>query len=211
MTGTGTALDPYIITTRADLEAVNDHLDAYYELGADIDLAGGDWSPIGATGWGVDWNDTYAKFTGSFDGGGHKISNMTIDVSTFTVTPVCHAGLFCHLANGIVKGVHLCAASITFGDNGAEWCGLLAGCLHDGTVEHCSATGAITISAGANTSSRVGGLIGNCGTATIDACRTNVAIVVAGEEGMAGAQSVGGIAGYVSTYPQYPTVKQTSP
>ena len=37
---------PHIITTRTQLEAMSDDLDAYYELGADIDLSGANWTPI---------------------------------------------------------------------------------------------------------------------------------------------------------------------
>ncbi|GAI94379.1 unnamed protein product, partial [marine sediment metagenome] len=37
MTGSGTALDPYIISNVVDLQAMKDHLDSYYELANDID------------------------------------------------------------------------------------------------------------------------------------------------------------------------------
>jgi hypothetical protein len=203
MTGTGTALDPYIITTRADLEAVNDHLDAYYELGADIDLAGGDWSPIGATGWGTDWAGAYNYFTGVLDGKGHKISNMTIDVSAFTVTDVHTIGLFCFIYGsidnvGIVRGVNLCSALISFGDIETEECGLLAGALRWGMVEHCSVTGTITKNTDVGSFQIVGGLVGSALHSTIDSCRVDVVIVISGDvsvQWLAYFGSIGGACG----------------
>lgn len=42
-------------------------------LAADIDLSGVDWTPIG--------NSGSTQFKGSFDGGGHTVSNMTIQAS----------------------------------------------------------------------------------------------------------------------------------
>ena len=37
--GAGTAEDPFIINTAEELNQMRDHLNAYYKLGADIDLA----------------------------------------------------------------------------------------------------------------------------------------------------------------------------
>jgi hypothetical protein len=47
MAGNGSEQNPYIITSPVDLQAVNDDLDAWYELGADIDLAGVNFIGIG--------------------------------------------------------------------------------------------------------------------------------------------------------------------
>jgi len=102
MTGTGTLLDPYIISTPADLDAVRIDLTAYYELGADIDLgAWGNWTPIGSgTYMGVD------AFIGHFDGKGHTISNLT-------ASGVECQGLFGCVGDGTVLiGITLVAVSV---------------------------------------------------------------------------------------------------
>lgn len=70
MTGGGTAEAPYIVMDAADLDAVRDNLGAYYELGADIDLGGEEWTPIGSSG---------QPFTGTFDGDGHTISGLYVN------------------------------------------------------------------------------------------------------------------------------------
>ena len=58
------------ISDRAGLEAITNDLSGKYYLTADIDLSGVEWVPIGA--------DDTDPFTGTFDGQGHVISNMTI-------------------------------------------------------------------------------------------------------------------------------------
>jgi hypothetical protein len=77
MTGSGTAADPYRITTAADLQAMAADRDAHYVLAGDVDAAetagwndGAGFAPVG--------NDT-APFAGSLDGDGHVVSGLTID------------------------------------------------------------------------------------------------------------------------------------
>ena len=72
------------IATAEELAAINDNLSGSYVLTADIDLAGIEWMPIGAFKPLSDAPEDaevphpdYA-FTGSFNGNGHKISNLTI-------------------------------------------------------------------------------------------------------------------------------------
>ena len=71
------------IDSAEKLAAINDDLSGNYVLTADIDLAGIDWTPIGAfvMGGGEEGEvpDMTAAFTGTFDGQGHTISNLTID------------------------------------------------------------------------------------------------------------------------------------
>lgn len=72
--GSGTQSDPYIITNRAELEAMADDLTAYYQLASDIDLGGSSspWTPIGTDS---------APFGGSLDGNGHTILGMYINTN----------------------------------------------------------------------------------------------------------------------------------
>ena len=76
MTGSGTLGDPYIITTAADLQAIEDNLGSYYELGGNIDAS--------AT---STWNsnagfDPIILFTGQLDGKGYTISDLFINRPT---------------------------------------------------------------------------------------------------------------------------------
>lgn len=133
MTGTGTIGDPYIITTRADLEAVNDHLDAYYELGADISLAGKNW-------WPLSWANPYDSskentgFSGHFDGKSHTISGMVLDLDVGRDSDyndsLAFIGLFSYLQGATVQNLKLNNCSITVVGTSlhdADYIGLLCG------------------------------------------------------------------------------------
>jgi hypothetical protein len=80
--GQGTLSAPYQIATAEQLAKVNDHVDRHFILVADIDLSGYDnWKPIGPYQFSEEDMETPIEsvaFTGSFDGNGHKISNVTI-------------------------------------------------------------------------------------------------------------------------------------
>ena len=94
--GSGTAEDPWQIATAEQLDRIRDDLTAHYVLIGDIDLSAYEnWLPIGAFRSLSDAPEDaevphpdYA-FTGSFDGAGHRISNLTV-----TCEPPMGAGLF---------------------------------------------------------------------------------------------------------------------
>ena len=89
----------YTVTTAEGLKAVadianNGNLGINITLTADIDLKGIDWTPIG-----IDYNHQY---TGTFNGGGHTITGLTVTGSDQYV------GLFGHIGSGgTVKDVTL--------------------------------------------------------------------------------------------------------
>jgi hypothetical protein len=84
--GTGTKADPYLISTDEDLFQLakqinfsNDYskaASAYYIQMDDIDLQNREWTPIGCF-YGQQMEERY--FSGHYNGGGHKISNLIID------------------------------------------------------------------------------------------------------------------------------------
>lgn len=87
MTGSGTKIDPYIITTAADLDLVRNNINEgiYYELGADIDLSSyPSWIPIA----------TSSEFKGHFDGKNFTIRNMNITSAFHDSSFGAYVGLF---------------------------------------------------------------------------------------------------------------------
>lgn len=147
MTGSGTLLDPYIITTQTDLYNIRNKLSAYYELANDITLTayqtGYGWLPIGVSS---------PYFTGQLDGKGFKISNLFINRTS------AYCGLFGILhSNSVVKNIALLNCNIT---TTGSYAGGLAGYTYNATIDNCYSTGSIT---GNN---YVGGLIGNASTDT---------------------------------------------
>ena len=118
-------------------------------LDKNIDLTGKDWTPIG-----TDYDNSYK---GTFDGGGHTITGLTITTKDQFV------GLFGYLNRaGTVKNVVMEGIQITsnhmFGCTGGvvgySW----------GTIENCSVSGSVsgTVYVGGVVGAQIGGSITGC-------------------------------------------------
>jgi len=148
--GDGTAADPFLIFTEAQLRMVGRGLygwvyDAYYRLMASITLTGGEWVPIAPTA------AIGVAFTGTFDGNGHVITGLTITGSTES-----NQGMFGVIGpGGMVKDLGLANVYIRSGGN---MIGGITG-QHGGFIERVFVTGRIeNTRAGA---SAVGGIAGS--------------------------------------------------
>lgn len=175
MEGGGTEANPFIVMTPEDLSDVRNDPSSYYELGTDIDLSGydydgdgpdtGGWMPIGAGS---------GPFTGTLNGNGYAILNMTIDRPSDS-----YVGLFSKIGAG-GKLVNLRMLDIDV--RGDETIGGLAGNVLSGaTIERSYATGRVHADR-----ANAGGLTGvNVGT-----IRNSYAVV-----DVSGWTRVGGLAG----------------
>ena len=135
-------------------------------LDKNIDLTGKDWTPIG-----TDYDNAY---TGTFDGGGHTITGLTITTKDQFV------GLFGYLNRaGTVKNVVMEGIQITsnhmFGCTGGvvgySW----------GTIENCSVSGSVSGTV------YVGGVVGAQIDGSITGCSSSATVK--------GTVDVGGVAG----------------
>ena len=167
----------YNVTTAEGLKAVadianSDNLGINITLTADITLTG-EWTPIGTA-----WNNSY---TGTFDGGGHTISGLTVKGSDE------YAGLFgCIGDGGTVKNVKLENVQITSDDQYA-YVGGVAG-YSRGNIENCSVSGSVSGNSNSNgTSNCVGGVVGQQYGGTITECSSSAIVD--------GTNEVGGVAG----------------
>ena len=126
-------------------KAVQGNLSLNCTLTSNIDLTGTNWTPIGT---GSD-----NAYTGTFDGGGHKILNLKVNASG-----QC-GGLFGYIEGATVKHLTLDAPAVstTFGGNTA-WFGGIAGYMGDGTIDDCHVTGGSISCTGDN--SAAGGIVG---------------------------------------------------
>ena len=119
-------------------------------LTADINLSGIDWTPIG-----IDYNHQY---TGTFNGGGHTITGLTVTGSDQYV------GLFGHIGSGgKVMNVTLKDVKIAT-TNSDGYAGGVAGDSFGGNIENCSVSGSVsgTTFAGGVVGSQWGGSITGC-------------------------------------------------
>ena len=122
-------------------------------LDTDIDLTGKDWMPIG-----TDYDNSY---TGTFDGGGHTITGLTV------TTNDQYAGLFGYLGNfgnaaATVKNVVMDGIQITC-NHRSGYAGGVAG-YSWGTIENCSVSGSVsgTVYVGGVVGAQIGGSITGC-------------------------------------------------
>lgn len=176
-TGDGTSGDPHEISNLSELQCIEEHdLGATYRLVSDVDAlrtaqwnGGAGFDPIG-----FPQNET--GFSGTFDGGGHNITRLSINRSGRLVD----FGLFGRVTgSGTVKNVSIVDAVIR-GDSGV---GALVG-FNEGTVERSSASGVVHGSGNA-----IGGLVGS-NFGRISKSFADVTV-----DGTLGTSGVGGLSG----------------
>ena len=165
----------YTVTTAEGLnniaELVNEEWksDINITLTDDIDLTGIDWTPIG-----IDYNHQY---TGTFNGGGHTITGLTVTGSNE------YAGLFGRIGSGgKVMNVKLEGVQIE-SDNEMSAVGGVVGYSY-GNIENCSVSGSVS------SNSTAGGVVGAQLGGSITGCNTSATVK--------GVTYAGGIAGYTN-------------
>ena len=139
-------------------------------LDKNIDLTGKYWTPIGTS-----FKNSY---TGTFDGGGHTITGLTV------TTNDKYAGLFGYIGNaGTVKNVVMEGVLIT-SNNGSSQAGGVAG-FSRGTIENCSVSGSVSGTV------YVGGVVGAQWGSSITGCSSSATVK--------GTVDVGGVAGQTNS------------
>lgn len=148
-TGSGTALDPYQISSQAELTTiatnVNGGIDTYsgiyFKQTADISLSGS-WTAIGVS--------DADSFRGIYDGNGKKITGLTINS-----TSTNFLGLFGWIYGATIKNLGVEGVSVA----GNSYVGGLIGLADNNShILNCYSTGTVSASAA---STIIGGLVGS--------------------------------------------------
>lgn len=171
----------------------------------DIDLSGTEWEPVG------DRNNVY---TGTFDGNGHTISNLTITKENLSFGDDC--GMFGRVGtNATIKDLTLEDVRLDVDADDVS-IGALAG-SNQGIISNCRVSGNISVTN--NKMGFVGGVVGRMESGVIQYCHSSASIqggnsdyvggVLGGEfltktvikgcsfsGSVTGGNTVGGIAGY---------------
>ena len=170
----------YTVTSAEGLKNIAKLVNEEWKLGinitltADIDLKGIDWTPIG--------KDDNKSYTGTFDGGNHTITGLTV------TTNGQYAGLFgCLGKAGTVKNVVLEGVQIT-SDNSSGSVGGVAGDSFGGNIENCSVSGSVS------GSFSVGGVVGYHSGGPITGCSSSATV-----KGMIRAAGVAGTTNNVAS------------
>jgi hypothetical protein len=202
--GSGTAADPYRISTVEDLAEVGDcdyDGDYYYSLENDLDISPDD----NYTNDGTDWNTTSGgwqpigeywdyDFSGHFDGNGHTISGLEIDNS---IRDNDYTGLFSEMNQAVIKDLTI-VGEIDADEN--DYIGILAGVDDDSQISNVHIDADIT-----EGDNWVGGLLG-WGDGTRMSNITTTGDVFAIDEG----DYVGGIVGWVTSDSYEPSLVDSS-
>lgn len=176
LSGTGAADNPYIITNEEELAAIargeigTDTFSYNYKLANDITLTGTFWTPIGG--------NEMPALTGTFDGAGHKISNLKIGAVGYS-----DQGFF-GVFSGTVKDLDIVDAQIKDGNT----TGILGGYLNGANVESCSVNGSV-IAKG-----HVGGMIGYSENTTV---RNSYSTATVTSKSASGDYGAGGLIGTI--------------
>ena len=179
--GDGTTANSFLICTPQQLDFVRINPSANYQLTNDIDFTdylsssgagyngGAGWNPIGTSS---------VPFTGTFNGAGHTIINLTINRPGTD-----YIGLFGYTSGSAkINSLGIENADIT----GSSTVGGVAG-TNGGSVENCYVTGAVS---GKN--DNAGGVVGVISSgALVQNCYNRSAV--------SGTTNVGGVAGYIDS------------
>ncbi len=191
--GSGTRTDPYLIETEEQFDAIRENRAAYFKLMADLDFSSyvkeGGWWPLGE--WGAGDGDAQ-RFSGTFDGNGHKISNLLArhegddgahDMSIFGVVD-----------GGTIRNLLIDNVTVVGGGR----LGILSGQTRNATIEQIGVMNSSCSNIG--TGSNAGGVTGPCaGTTTIINCYTVDCTISAASPHEEGAEWTGDAVGGITS------------
>ena len=162
--GKGTADEPYLISSAQDLVEMATLINggqagfgtAHYLQTAHIDLEAYDnFTPIGIS--------TSANFKGTYDGGGHIISCLTL--SNAEERP---SALFANCGTGTdIRNLTLYDVRI---NTSYAFAAGLVGHLYRGRVDNCHVSGSVTSTGASDNKSQTGGVVGRVNASTVSNC-----------------------------------------
>ena len=176
--GSGTAADPYQITTGGQLLLIKDYYDKNFVLAANIDLDNKNWLPI-------------PDFTGTLDGAGYTIRNLQVSRTDDG------QGLFASISgNAVVKNLNIKGVYIKAGST--DYIGALAGIISGKTTLIENVNVILTETSLILGNDAVGGVVGAYSTwGNMNPKFTNCHVEsVSTDYTIKGNSAVGGICGY---------------
>ncbi len=189
LSGSGTADDPYLLATAADLKAFRDMANAKASsklcatLTADIDLGGEAWTPFE----GPSVDDAYA---GTFDGANHTIKGLSVNL-----TSNAGAGLFGTVCGATIKNLKV--EGNVSASKSAFVGGIVGRTQTSATIDSCSFAGTVTSTKKSGASNATAGIVGkvNKGPVTITNCANTATVngngnIAAGILGYGGSNKV---------------------
>lgn len=164
-----------------------DYAGCYFALGANIDLQGADWIPIGFYRDSSEANgEVQTVFTGDFDGNGYTIKNLKLN----RFGSYNNVGLFGAVNNAVIHDVTIITDG-GFEINGNDRVGIVAGYASDSVIHDVTVKNGVISSTGIS-----GGIAGEAAGTVIENCACEKVMINA--ENGTDVIYVGGIAGIAS-------------
>lgn len=165
------APEPVQIHTVEELQAIAEDPEGSYILMEDLDMTGIEWMPL--------------DFSGSFDGNGHAILNLTLTQPGETKAKswdgnrkdyeTAYVGLFGTLMNAEVKNLKLINVRAVIESDEPCFLAGLAGYAENTTISGCTVTGCLELRAH-DRMLGVGGVVGY-GSGYVQQCRVDVTLI----------------------------------
>jgi nucleoid-associated protein YgaU len=179
--GSGTSGSPYQITTCSQLHEISSDLTAHYLLENDVNCNGTTFTPMG---------DTSSNFfTGTLDGGGHKITNLTINSDENGVAIFEELG-----SGGVITNIGYDSGSVTGGADTASIGSFAAKSSGGSITKSYSKVNLDGTAAAGIADPTMGGLLGQANSVTISDSYYSGNIT----NGTVNGNYTAGIAGYLS-------------
>ena len=197
--GDGTEESPYLISNKTHLNNVRNHPGSHFKMVADIVFTEADFAEKGdyynnGQGWQPIGTGENTSFTGVFDGDGHTIKGLYVNIQT--TDEYIYAGLFGY-NEGTIKNLGMLDGSVSASSDSSSYAGGIAGYNFYGTISNCYNMGNVSASSDSYSdsysSSSAGGIAGE-NDGTISNCY-NTGSVSATATSTSSSSHAGGIAG----------------
>lgn len=174
--GDGSEKKPYRVGSPGQLQHVNQHLSSGFRQVSRIDLSSyGSWTPIGG--------NSYAAFSGSYDGDGYKVTGFTVG------NTLQYSGLFGVVSGAVIQNLGIQDYNVNA--PGSDYAAGLIGQIGDSSALRRCFSRDGTVRAGGDTGPLVAYALGTVNN-TIQDCYVNGTVVIGGQKRTA---SAGGFTG----------------
>jgi len=142
-------------------------MNAYYYQTADITLSG-TFTPIGSYPTAIPSPPPNNPFTGTYNGQGFKISNMTMNHTGTSTGNNREAGMFLYTVGATIQNVNLVNVNII----GSRTSGGLVAYAVDSSITDCTVSGTVSRGNSGNTAVQgvMGGIVGLAGNTVVERC-----------------------------------------
>ena len=174
--GSGTAGDPYLLCTRTQFNQIGanaTYVSKHYRQYADIDFSSG-MTRIA---------DPSQSFSGSYDGRGYALANVTYGTAATTYNAV----FAIVAASGVLANINVSNAAVV----GYQFVGILAG-KNAGIISNATVSGSVELSHAGSLNKNIGGAVGE-NSGVLDGVTGNVTLTI--ESTTLTPQFVGGLVG----------------